>query len=948
MTVQLTTKLKLFIERMTKSEEQAQWGYELLLKRQDFDEFFDHLKEAGLFRPEHNHGPLPSDQPGYVVIPYWHALDYLEAVAKRAGGTNNVQLAEKVMSVVREVSEVRESDGSIRDNYRTYRKFAEILGLVPTASVTQAHIDLIPGWVRGKYDRGMVCHALDIGLMRRLLQSELPDDWNKAISVLRHCTAVMWVEEEALGETSKKPVTVVEDHWLNKFIDNHAGNLGKRVGHKAAEVFVERLRETYDQTKRDLPTWLHRPAIEQHAQNHQWMGPENRFVEGLCEVLLSWVDHDTSSSKQFVQALITDDANILRRIGIHVVDRRWDKLRQVFLPFIGLRLFDDESLHEVYGLLQRHFETFNDTQKANIVEAIKQLGELSDDEEENRQLHRIQRTWLSALCGKGYEPADTWFNDLNSDRSIGHLSEHPDFHSYMESWTGHGPAPYQPQGLIVFAENGSLIERLNDFQEQDSWRGPTTRALVDSLEAAVALAPNTFLRLLNDFINAKRPFQYGVISGFKEIWSKSGQETQQLDWDTAWRELILFFERLIGPQEFWAEQALQDQNYTPNRDWIPPIIAEFLRSGTRDDEKTYSADLLPRTWRLLAILLDKLDWRGEPPKSDSMTQAINSSRGKAIEAVYSQALRACRLADRERQQHAEVWASMREAFEGELSKCQNANYDFSTLAGAYITQLEYIDWAWLKVQILKIFPGEFQGNFICALGGLAYANVSRPVYALLVETGIIDHALRLPIDDRRVIERLVERIALAYLSNDEQLDSPRITHLFDAGQIEAIDDAIGWFWGIREEQLSPEQVERIIKFWERCVSWSRTLPQPPAQLLSSLSRLACYISAINDRELDLMLAVAPYAHVVHYYDFFYEELDRLADVHPAQVAVILKATLEAHVPYIDFEDRLKSILSRLAAGGKRTEAIVLADRLKQVPGMVQIFKDLQSGHDSTR
>ncbi len=136
MTVQLTTKLKLFIERMTRSEEQAQWGYELLLKRPDCDEFFDHLKSAGLFGAEHNRGPVPADQPGYVSIPYWHALDYLEAVAKRAGETNNLQLAEKVMSVVRDVSEAREPDGSIRDNYHTYHKFAEIVGMVPTAAVT--------------------------------------------------------------------------------------------------------------------------------------------------------------------------------------------------------------------------------------------------------------------------------------------------------------------------------------------------------------------------------------------------------------------------------------------------------------------------------------------------------------------------------------------------------------------------------------------------------------------------------------------------------------------------------------------------------------------------------------------------------------------------------------------------------------------------------------------
>ncbi len=947
MTVELTTKLKLFIQRMSESEEQAQWGYDLLLKRANFDEYFDHLKNAGLFGAEHNRGPQPADQPGYVYIPYWHALDYLEAVAKRAGETNDLQLAEKVMSVVRAISQAREPDGTITDNYHTYRKFSEILGLVPTAAVTQTDLDLIPGWIQGKFNRGGVCHALEKGAMRRLLASESPDDWNKAISILLHCTAVVWVEEQGFGESRKEPVTIVEDHWLEKLIKNHAQDLGKRVGQKAAEIFVERLRETYDRARRDLPSWLHRPAIEDHAQNHEWYGPENRFVEGLREVLLSWVDHDKSSAQPFVQGLISDESEILRRIGIHVLDRRWDKLKDIFSHIIGPQLFDDDHLHEVYCLLQHHFEALNAEQKAAIVATIRQLVASSDEDEEEqtRRLRRVQRNWLCAVVGKGYEPADTWFSDLNSDQSLGRLSEHPDFHSYMESWRGHGPTPYQPQELVVFAENGSLIERLNGFQEQDSWRGPTTRALVDSLEEAVVLAPATFLRLLLNFISAKRPFQYGVITGFKRIWNTPEEEPHQFDWDKAWPELVLFFERLIGPQEFWAEQALQDQNRTPNRDWIPPIIAEFLRAGTQDDDKAYASDLLPRTWKLLVILLEKLDWRDEPPKSDSMTQAINSSRGKAIEAAFSQALRACRLGDRERQQHADVWASMKPVFEAELDKCQNANYEFSTLAASYITHLDYMNRDWLKAQILKIFPSEFQENLTCALGGLAYANVTRPVYGLLVESGILDRAIRLQVDDRRVTERLVERISLAYLWDDEKLDSSPFAYIFESGQIEAIDDAVGWFWSIRKEQLSDEQVERILKFWERCISWSRALEEPPTKLLSSLSRLACFIRSINDREFDLLLAVAPHVHVAHYYDFFYEELDRLADTNAAQVAVILKASLDTHVPYIDFEDRLKSILAKLVQHGKRDEAIILADRLKQIPGMFQLIRDLQARHD---
>ncbi len=940
MTVELTTNLRAFIRRMTENDEQAQWGYELLLKRENFDEYFDHLKEAGLFGVEHNPGPQPADQPGYVHIPYWHALDYLQAVAKRAGETNDVQLAGKVIGVIREVTEASETDGSRRENYHTCRTFAEILGQVPTAAVTPEVLNQIPTWLKGKYDRGMVCHALDHGLMRRLLASDSADDWNKAVSILQHCTGIIWVDEEALGGSRKKPVTNVEDHSLKEFIANHAEELGKKAGQPAAEVFVRRLRETYDLSKRDLPSWIHRPAIEDHVQNHDWMGPENRFVEGLREVLLSWVDFDKSSAQAFVERLIGDEMAVLRRIAVYVIDKRWAKLKQVLSAGFLPRLFDDELLHEAHGLLQRHFETLEDAGKAAIIEAIKRLGEPFEDEEENRRILRIKREWLLIVAGKGYGPADKLLNDLNSDQSLGPFLEHPDFHSYMESWVGHGPAPYQPQELIVFAENGTLIERLNDFQEKDSWRGPTTRALVDSLEASIALSPGSFLSILKDFGNARRPFQYGVISGFKEIWSKSGPEGQQFDWDKAWPDIILFFERLISSQAFWSEQVPENQNLTPNKNWIPPIIAEFLRSGTTDDRKVYPAGLLPRTWALLLVLLDKLNWQGEPPKSDSMTQAINSSRGKVIEAVFSQALRVCRIRDREVGQHADEWASMKTVFEQELDRCRNANYEFSTLAGSYLSQLDYIDRDWLRANLVKIFPSDYHENFICAIGGLAYANITRPLYGFLVENRIPEIALSLQIEDRRVIERLVERIALAYLWGDERLDSIRFQCLFKVGQSDAIEDAIDWFWSIRNQSLSSTQVELILKFWERCISWAGTLEVLPSRLFSSLSRLACYINLVDERGRSLLLAVAPYVHLAHYSHFFHEELDRLADTQVEQISAILKASLDKHLPHNDFEGRLKSIISKLAGCGLREDAIVLADKLKQIPGMVDTYKSL--------
>ncbi len=941
MTQTLTTKIRLFIQRMTESEEQAQWGFELLLKREDFEEYFDYLDEAGLFSPDRNLGPVPADQPGYVHIPFWYALNYLEAVARLAGERNDLELAAKPMAVVQAVSRSQETDGVVRDNYHTWRTFANILGLVPNAAVTLDDLDLIPVWLSSKYDRGLVGSTLDKGIMTTCLTSDDAQDWSKASIILRHCTAIQWMDEEEFGDKRKKPVTVVDDYWLKELIDHHASSLGEKVGEAVANIFLERLHEVFGDGGRDISSWLHRPAIEEHSQNHSWDGPYNRFVEGLRDVLLGWVDHDLSKALPFIENLFSDKEEIVRRIAIYVLNQRWDALHGLYSSVLGPRLFDNGHLHELHGLLRDYFHEFIEEQKTATVDAIRQIPQPRRGDDPERRLKYIQRNWLSAICGKGHEPADTWFQELDSDNELGPLQGHPDFHSYMESWSGPGPTPYSVTELLALAGDGTIVERINAFQQTDSWRGPTTRALVDTLEEAVVRSHQRFLDVLPDFLNANRPYQYGVISGFKRLWEAS-KDAQEIDWYGTWEKLISFFEAIIQDNGFWSEEVIEDRDLTPNRDWIPPLIAEILRSGTRDDEWAYPEVLLPRAWLLIEGLLENLEQASEADE-DAMHQAINARKGKAIEALFSHALRECRVSDRTSGVHTDVWGRMRPTFERELAKCKDGNFEFSTLIASYIANIDYIDHDWLQASIEHIFPQQFMDNFTCALEGLAYAPATRPIYALLLERGVLDFALRSDLKGRHSREKLIERVVLAFLWGDEELNGPRFSFLFESDKEEDIVEASRFFWSVSNQELTADQVERVLCFWVRCIEWSRNASEPPVKLLSSLSPLSCYIDSVADREKELLHAVAPYIDVNYNAVEFIEQLDRLADDNPVEVSAVFKDVLNSHKPISDYQDRLKSLLTKLDASGLHDDAMVYADQLRYIPGMRELFDQLGAG-----
>ena len=946
MTEQLSTRQKSFINMMREDEEYERQGFALLLQRPDFDNFFDALVIAGLFDPSRNLGPIEDEKPGYYRLPYWSVLPYLEAVAKRSGERDDAELAQKVLAVIRTVSRWRDADGNVRDNENTWHIFAIIFGMVPTSAVSIEDIGLIPTWFEGAFNRSRVGVAFASGALKKFIESERPEDWLKACRILEYCTAIRWGDQKGglSNESEKEATTVVEDFWLQKLISSTAVSLGRKAGREAANIFLARLRELFARSFDGRMTHLLRPAIEEHAQNRRWHGPANRFVEGFRDVLLSWVDHDAASAKAFIEPLLHDDAEIIRRIAIHVLNVRFDALRSSAELLFRPEIFDAGHLHELYVLLKTRFQSFSQDEKAATLATVLSLPLPDYGSDPPRLLRYMKRDWLSAIAGQGYAPADKSFQEFMSDRALGGLSPHPDFHGYMETRWGFGPTPHSVQELISFAEAGILVEKLNAFTPGNSWDGPTVRSLSDSLVDAIGHSPRVFLELLPSFLNAKHEYQYAIISGFKKLWDTWDGKKADFNWNEAWSKLVEFFEKIVGDENFWSTPVGDGKSLSPNRNWIPPVISEFLRAGTRDDEKAYAPNLLPRTWLLTKILLKHSERQEKPSDNDAMTQAINTSKGKAVETLINHALRSCRLSDAATESHADVWQEMQPVFDEEIASCQNDNFEFSTLAGAYVANLHYLSNDWLHNNFKRIFPTEFPENCMSALDGLAYAPAQRPIYQELVDAKIIEWALNHEMKGTHARENLVQRICLAYLWDQEELETQRFALLFDAQRIDDLDVACRYFWSIRDQDLYEKQREKILLFWEKCVSWAKTIDPIPTRILSSLSLLSCYLEeAVGPRELSLLLAVAPHVSVDYNGSFFIEELDRFVEKSPLQVGEVLVCLLQTYWTSFDYEDKLKTLILKLAEHSEtRLHAIRSAERLRSLPGMLQVYETLVS------
>lgn len=368
-------------------------------------------------------------------------------------------------------------------------------------------------------------------------------------------------------------------------------------------------------------------------------------------------------------------------------------------------------------------------------------------------------------------------------------------------------------------------------------------------------------------------------------------------------------------------------------------IADLLERGTRESGRAYSEELLPQGLRLVQRLLAEVTPTVRGDDADPMFAAINTTKGRTIEVLFAYALRRCRVSDRQMGGHDMVWAEIGSFFDQELARCTGTNYEFSTLAGAYLGNLDYMSPPWVERNLNAIFSADDQAAFVAAVGGLAYSRPSRRIYRLLRRSGILDRALGAELRGREVREKLIERVLLAFLWEEEAIESPRIQFSFVHGIIEDLKAAASFLWMIRGDELTGAQRGRVVEYWVACDDWARAQETLPSELLAALAHLAWALEEVDGKSLELLLAVVPYVRGHNPYELV-KELNRLVEVSPAGVGEVFKSMVDTSPPVYDYKDGMKALISALAGAGERGAAIYCANRLIELEGMDRVYQQL--------
>lgn len=161
-------------------------------KKVDSRAWYKILKEQGVFNSENNPSPIQVKE-GFQ-IPFWEPLIYLEKISNQIKAGIEIELADEIISVIKNVSE------NPKDNYRTWHFLIKILTNLPNEKISKEILGFIPIWLKGSSDTMLQSSELCENLLPKFL-SEKPtkEDIEKAEIMLNHLFAIEKAEKVVEG-----------------------------------------------------------------------------------------------------------------------------------------------------------------------------------------------------------------------------------------------------------------------------------------------------------------------------------------------------------------------------------------------------------------------------------------------------------------------------------------------------------------------------------------------------------------------------------------------------------------------------------------------------------------------------------------------------------------------------------------------------------------------------
>jgi hypothetical protein len=487
-----------------------------------------------------------------------------------------------------------------------------------------------------------------------------------------------------------------------------------------------------DQETQEDTSWYWRPAIEEHEQNRDYDFP-CEMVGFVRQAFEHAIDKERLTLAEGLAVLERQSFTVFRRLQIHLINRFAEQDQDLARSTImkDRAMLDDgifvEFKHEYAMLVGERFPM------------------LTQDD---------RNTWLSWV-DEG--PDMTWYDEHNKDSSANRETLAADRKDYIRSWqydrlhwirkhlSGKWLEMYtemfdkcgEPQAADLNSWHGSVhwgsespftVEELNELSfdkalaKVEAWQPGKTRSFPDDPQKE-GLA-NTFGQYLAgkaEEFSAKAEMLKDMQPIYVRTFLDKMTEvvnTKNIDVGTILRLCAWVVEQPIGQDA--TVDSVSSKMVDRGWQWSRETVCRFLRTICELESEKRPRYALSDFRDAIRALLDHLthdqakshvvDEKEEnsPRVYDFLTSAINSPRGKAVDALIVYARWIAKQVQREENGRKIVpngfddMPEVREMLDWQIA-AGNASFESFAIIGTYIGLLHWIDPSWVKGNTPKIF-----------------------------------------------------------------------------------------------------------------------------------------------------------------------------------------------------------------------------------------------------
>ncbi len=886
-------------------------------------QWFNELDELRFFAAQDNPRPQKTTDDGHVLVPYWDVLDYLEKTSLELNDQENAEYSQKFRDILILVTQFAKENKF--SNYRTWGQFSLIISKIPSKFLSVNDLEIVDYWLDDPYDNYLVCEFLGIRWLPLLLAQSDQHSHELAIKLVSLIFRVKLSSEFSSLIDPRSVEIRVEFYLGRKIINRISERLGCELGIQVLPIFESQIKSILDHLKSDRSSVIWHPAVEEHEQNAIRDKPIDLLIDIFRNTLNAFIATNSDDAIEYVSKILKCEYTTLKRVAIHAIDENFRICREFFNQLLEPSFWTEHYRHELWTLLNHNYSSLSEEQKKSVLSRIQSID--ADDDTHSAQTRAYQRAeWLAAIEDHGDNEKELY---LQCTKEAEAEPEHPSFAAYMQSGWVEPKFPISVDQLSAM-DTPDLIEYLETFEDDNAnFLESPIKGLYEAFRQVIKSSPLSFSQRLASFDNIDLSYVFQITEAFREIWVGK----TSLPWTDIWKPLLHFCQRLVSNDEFWNEGNAKYRGATiPNRHQVDRhqvvgSIATLIEAGVKVDDHAFDPTLLDNAEEIVVIMLRNQVGEAFDNNNDAVDavfHAINSPRGKCINALVNLTLRKCRIADvTNDKDHAAVWKHFEHWYNQELEFRSPPSYEVATLFANYLPNFLYMSAEWTMESLDTLFSAQDQKWWRCAMEGYAYAKTSEKIYLYLKENG---HLIKVLDDDtihHLAKDRAIENICIAYCREIESLeaDDSLISVLISRNDSDELKKAIVNLWRIGTNNI--EFAPKIIAFWQEVLTKLDLESQEGRAVASQLCMLAEFIKEVDDSTLELIRAVAPYVGRNDYRMF--EWLEKISDSQPLEASqiwksMLLRTPLPAY-PETSIKNILKNILKEGHEGKVRAQEI---------------------------